>query len=131
MTFRYYNQVVTSLSEWKARPRFDGTSEQARIWLEGFGRAFSYDPDVLEALADAEAGELIDEEDGNMFYTAIIMTFALNIEHAPPDEDKENFLGLKQSTIEMLGNGTPEENKELMLDLMMTVYDLLKTARGQ
>jgi yecA family protein len=129
LTFRYYNQIATALSGWEAKPCFDGSSEQARIWLEGFGRAFSYDTTALEALSDAEAEELIDEEDENMFYTAIVMTFVLNIEDAPPDEDKDAFLRLKQSTIELLGKGTAEENKDLMVDLLMTVYELLEPAR--
>jgi yecA family protein len=128
LTFRYYNQVVSTLQDWEANPRFDGSSEQARVWLEGFGRAFSYDTDALEALAAAEAEEL-ESEDDSLIYSAIVMSHVLDSDDAPSKKDKEEFLRLKQGAVELLSKGSPEENKGLLFDLVISVYNFLEPAR--
>lgn len=54
LILRQYNTVAHALKEGEVEPYFDGSGQQAKHWLEGFGRAFSYNLEAIQRLADAE-----------------------------------------------------------------------------
>jgi yecA family protein len=128
LTYKYYNAVSAILSEGEIEPRLNGSSKQTRVWLEGFGRAFRYDVSALQKLADAELQDLSNSgEDENLVFSSIVAAFAID---APQDEeDLEAFLLARQGVLDLLEDQTPEENLDLISDLLVTVYDLLEPER--
>jgi yecA family protein len=141
LTYKYYNAVFDILTEGDIEPRFNGSSKQTRVWLEGFGRAFRYDTSALQKLADAELQDLRDSgEDENLVFSAIVLSFAMDFSQASKDEDsddedsdneeQEDFLRTRQGVLDLLEEQTPEENQDLISDLIVTVYDLLEPERA-
>jgi yecA family protein len=130
LTLRYYNSVSAIMAQGDIEPRFSGSSKQTRVWLEGFGRAFRYDTRALQKLADAELQDLRDDgEDENLVFSAIVLSFAMDLGKTPDDENQEEFLRARQGVLELLDQHSAEENQDLISDLLVTVYDLLEPER--
>ncbi len=130
LTYKYYNNVSAIMTEGEIEPRFNGSSKQTRVWLEGFGRAFHYDSDALQKLANAELRDLRDaNEDENLVFSSIVSAFAIDLSQESDDENQEEFLRAKEGVLELLEEQSPEENQDLISDLLVTVYDLLEPER--
>ena len=129
LTFRYYNAVAAGLQNESPEPRLDGSAGQAWEWLTGFGQGFGYEPEALIELADAEA-ELLQDND-NVAITALVLAFSLDLENAPEDEDRDEFLSAKEGVKNMLAEQTPQDNLGMIKGLLLSVYDLLEPARKQ
>lgn len=129
LILRHYNGVASVLIEGDIEPYFDGSGQQAKQWLEGFGRAFAYDLEAIQKLADAEVEEFGDEESVPM--AAFVMSFALDLEKAPPDEDPEDVLGMKRVILKSLEEQPTSENRAMIHDLALSVYEMLREAREE
>jgi hypothetical protein len=129
LILRHYNTVAGALRTGEVEPYFDGSGRQARQWLEGFGRAFTYDLVAIQQLADAEVSEFGNEE--NVPIAALVMSFALDVENAPPGEDPEDVAGMKRAILQSFEDQFPSDNRETLYDLVLSVYDLLEDARGK
>ncbi|MCA9835738.1 MAG: UPF0149 family protein [Trueperaceae bacterium] len=127
LILRYYNQVGYFMNEQEASPNFDGSFSGAKEWLEGFSMAFGYETDALGKLADAEAKESGNED--QLFIAPVILTFGMDVENAPADEDRDNFLKLKEVILTMLEKGSHEDRLGLLTDIANSSYELLETAR--
>jgi len=127
LTFRYYNNIISTLQDDAPVPRLDGSFEQAWTWLKGFARGFADEQNALQELGDAEARQ--QDRDGLMRIAPLIMVFALDEEDAPSGEAGEIFLQLKKNTKAMLMQQTAQENLELVTDVVRSVYNLLEPAR--
>ena len=122
LTYKYYNTVSAIMTEGDIEPRFNGSSKQTRVWLEGFGRAFRYDSDAMQKLANAELQDLRDSgEDENLVFSSIVSAFALDLSQESEDENQEEFLRAKEGVLELLAEQSPEENQDLISDLLVTV----------
>jgi yecA family protein len=129
LILRHYNAVADALRESEVEPYFDGSGRQAKQWLEGFGRAFSYDLGAIQKLADAEVEEFGDEE--NVPVAAFVMSFALDLENAPPAEDPEDVLGMKRAILKTLEEQPASENRMMLYDLALGVHEMLGGAREE
>ncbi len=127
LILRYYNLAGAKMNDEEGEPSIDGTYKAAKEWLEGFGRAFSYETEALSQLADEEAKRSGDEDD--LFIAPILLTFSMDVENAPQDEERDGFLNLKESVLSMIEEGSDEERMSLLSDIAGSAYDLLEPAR--
>jgi uncharacterized protein len=127
LLFRYFNTVVARMKDKRPEPYFDGSKEQAAIWLEGFGRGFSYDESSLLKLTDAEA-ETAGEE--NVPLSAIVIAFALDVTNDTEEsQEKEEILGIQQKFLSAMDAYSAEENQEMLSSLVAAIKSLLEPAR--
>ncbi len=131
LTFRYYNKVLSAMSEAEPKPRFDGTPAQATAWLEGFGRAFRYDMNAVQELADVEMDILGKSRDDRLIYAPIVLSLSVDVADAPSDKDRDEIIQLKASVLKMYSEQSVEKNQDLLSHLISTVHLLLKPAREQ
>ncbi len=127
--FRYYNVVIAQGDQIPPSLDTDGSVEQSWQWLSGFGQAFAYDSEALEALSDAEVEE--NKEDDNVFISAIIFGFAIDIENAPEGEDRDSFLELKEAMRGLFEKQKAAERTSLLQGFLLTVKELLEPARSK
>ena len=127
LILRHYNTVAGALRQEEVEPYFDGSGQQAKQWLGGFGRAFTYDLGALQKLADAEVKEFGNGE--NVPLAAFVMSFALDLENAGPDEDPEDVAGMKRAILKSLEEQPASENQMMLHDIALSVYQLLGEAR--
>ncbi len=127
LLLRYYDEVVCQADETPPRLDMDGSFKQAWQWLSGFGQAFAYDSDALEAISDAEAEE--NQEDDNVFIAAIILGFAMDIENAPESEERDEFLDLKEAMKGLLKKQKASERIKFLQGFVLAVKELLEPAR--
>ena len=130
LTFRYYNKVLSAMSEAEPKPRFDGTHTQATAWLEGFGRAFRYDMDAVQELADVEMDILGKSRNDGLIYAPIVLSLSVDVADAPSDKDREEMIHLKASVLKMYSEQSVEKNQDLLLHLISTVHLLLEPAES-
>lgn len=127
LILRYYNQVGSYLHDEEVEPNFDGSFAGASEWLEGFCMAFSYDTRALEKLAAEEAKRSKDKD--TAFLASLILSFGMDIEHAPENEDRDSFLKLKAGILAMIEKGSQEQRSSLLADIAQTAYELLEPIR--
>jgi SEC-C motif/Uncharacterised protein family (UPF0149) len=128
LCMRYYNTVMTNVLQDESEPYFDGSSHQAKIWLEGLGRAFSYDEETLLTLSDAEA-EAAGEE--NVPLSALFVAFTVDVDsrHEKGSKERKEILELRQNLLNLFDGYSAAENQSMVADLITTARELLEPAR--
>jgi yecA family protein len=129
LTLRYQTKIAMNIIADRPEPYMDGSSEQIEIWLEGFGRAFSYDITALDVLSTSEVQEFDNPEEGNLVYSAIVAAFSLDAKHAPASKERDEILRVREDALNLIKEHGLQGSKELIADLVMNVYTMLESAR--
>lgn len=138
LILRYYNRVNAHVLEGSFRLRCDDSGEQCITWLEGFARAFAFQEEALEWLADAEADELGSDE--NVPISGLILSFGLDFERIDAsggildselDEDAAAMRRAREKTRAAFMTDGFGDNLGFLTGVASEVHRLLEPARSR